>query len=120
MDFFSSYWCFRRLFYYSSSNLNLLFSSLLFLLRFEIETEHEIFEEVLYGDLDFSSDPWPNISESAKDLVRKMLVRNPRKRITAHEVLCKLFLFFLFPPLRIYLRIIMIVIVWQAPSQQMA
>lgn len=46
------------------------------------------------GDLDFSSDPWPNVSESAKDLVRKMLVRDPRKRITAHEVLCKLFSFF--------------------------
>ncbi|KAJ1392758.1 Serine/threonine-protein kinase, active site [Sesbania bispinosa] len=52
------------------------------------ESEQEIFEEVLYGDLDFSSDPWPNISGSAKDLVRKMLVRDPRKRLTAHEVLC--------------------------------
>lgn len=54
-----------------------------------IESEKEIFEEVLHGDLDFSSDPWPTISESAKDLVRKMLVRDPRNRITAHEVLCK-------------------------------
>ncbi|KAI3822675.1 hypothetical protein L1987_10270 [Smallanthus sonchifolius] len=52
------------------------------------ESENEIFEEVLRGKLNFSSDPWPSISESAKDLVRKMLVRNPRKRITAHEVLC--------------------------------
>ncbi|KAL2545755.1 Calcium-dependent protein kinase 2 [Forsythia ovata] len=52
------------------------------------ESEQEIFEEVLYGDLDFSSDPWPKISESAKDLVKKMLVRDPRKRLTAHEVLC--------------------------------
>ncbi|QCD98136.1 calcium-dependent protein kinase [Vigna unguiculata] len=51
------------------------------------ECEQEIFEEVLHGDLDFTSDPWPNISESARDLVRKMLVRDPRKRITAHEVL---------------------------------
>uniref|UniRef100_A0A2N9H6M4 non-specific serine/threonine protein kinase n=1 Tax=Fagus sylvatica TaxID=28930 RepID=A0A2N9H6M4_FAGSY len=55
---------------------------------FWAETEQEIFDEVLHGDLDFSSDPWPNISESAIDLVRKMLVRDPRKRITAHEVLC--------------------------------
>ncbi|KAF5473969.1 hypothetical protein F2P56_005915 [Juglans regia] len=55
---------------------------------FWAETEKEIFEEVLHGDLNFSSDPWPNISESAKDLVRKMLVRDPRKRITAHEILC--------------------------------
>ncbi|KAB1222533.1 Calcium-dependent protein kinase 2 [Morella rubra] len=55
---------------------------------FWAETEQEIFEEVLHGELDFSSDPWPHISESAKDLVRKMLVRDPRRRITAHEVLC--------------------------------
>ncbi|GLT88409.1 hypothetical protein SLE2022_064360 [Rubroshorea leprosula] len=52
------------------------------------ETEQEIFDEVLRGQLDFKSDPWPKISESAKDLVRKMLVRDPRKRISAHEVLC--------------------------------
>ncbi|XP_062112366.1 calcium-dependent protein kinase 26 isoform X2 [Humulus lupulus] len=52
------------------------------------ETEHEIFEEVLHGDLDFSSDPWPSISESAKDLIKRMLVRDPKKRLTAHEVLC--------------------------------
>ncbi|KAK7396788.1 hypothetical protein VNO78_17947 [Psophocarpus tetragonolobus] len=51
------------------------------------ESEKEIFRDVLHGDLDLSSDPWPNISESAKDLVRKMLDRDPRKRITAHEVL---------------------------------
>nr|UXX22572.1 calmodulin-domain protein kinase 8 [Hevea brasiliensis] len=55
---------------------------------FWAETEQGIFEEVLHGELDFTSDPWPNISEGAKDLVRRMLVRDPRKRITAHEVLC--------------------------------
>ncbi|CAA3017090.1 calcium-dependent protein kinase 1-like isoform X2 [Olea europaea var. sylvestris] len=52
------------------------------------ESEQEIFEDVLYGDLDFSSDPWPKISESARDLVKKILVRDPRKRLTAHEILC--------------------------------
>ncbi|XP_076953791.1 calcium-dependent protein kinase 26-like isoform X2 [Bidens hawaiensis] len=52
------------------------------------ESENEIFEEVLRGKLEFSSYPWPSISESAKDLVRQMLIRNPRKRITAHGVLC--------------------------------
>ncbi|KAH7300250.1 hypothetical protein KP509_24G053300 [Ceratopteris richardii] len=55
---------------------------------FWAETEHQIFEQVLKGDLDFESDPWPVISESAKDLIRKMLVRNPQKRYTAHQVLC--------------------------------
>ncbi|CAH9122042.1 unnamed protein product [Cuscuta epithymum] len=55
---------------------------------FWAETEKEIFQEVLHGELDFISDPWPSISEGAKDLVRKMLIRDPRKRLTAHEVLC--------------------------------
>ncbi|CAD5175576.1 calcium-dependent protein kinase 10-like [Musa acuminata AAA Group] len=55
---------------------------------FWAETEQGIFEEVLHGTLDFQSDPWPSISESAKDLVRRMLVRDPRRRMTAHEVLC--------------------------------
>ncbi|CAH9068347.1 unnamed protein product [Cuscuta europaea] len=52
------------------------------------ETEQEIFEEVLHADIDFKSEPWPHISDSAKDLVTKMLVRDPKKRLSAHEVLC--------------------------------
>ncbi|XP_021901192.1 calcium-dependent protein kinase 1-like [Carica papaya] len=55
---------------------------------FWAETEQGIFEQVLHGDLDFDSDPWPAISDSAKDLVRRMLVRDPRMRLTAHQVLC--------------------------------
>jgi calcium-dependent protein kinase len=39
--------------------------------------------------LDFESEPWPSISDSAKDLVRNMLTRDPKKRFSAHEVLCK-------------------------------
>lgn len=60
------------------------------------ESEQGIFEQVLNGELDFSSDPWPSISESAKDLVRKMLVRDPRQRLSAHEVLCEYFLWNIF------------------------
>ncbi|KAJ9559118.1 hypothetical protein OSB04_013732 [Centaurea solstitialis] len=55
---------------------------------FWADAEEDIFEEVLHGKLDFDVEPWPDISESAKDLIRKMLVRDPKKRITAHEVLC--------------------------------
>uniref|UniRef100_A0A803NUF9 non-specific serine/threonine protein kinase n=1 Tax=Cannabis sativa TaxID=3483 RepID=A0A803NUF9_CANSA len=55
---------------------------------FWAESEQGIFEEVLHGDLDFSTEPWPSISEGAKDLVRKMLIRDPRRRISAHDVLC--------------------------------
>uniref|UniRef100_A0A5B7B5X0 non-specific serine/threonine protein kinase n=1 Tax=Davidia involucrata TaxID=16924 RepID=A0A5B7B5X0_DAVIN len=52
------------------------------------ETEQGIFEQVLKGELDFVSEPWPTISDSAKDLVKSMLVRDPKKRLTAHQVLC--------------------------------
>lgn len=52
-----------------------------------LETEKTIFEAVLEGNLDLESSPWPTISESAKDLIRKMLARDPKKRITAAEAL---------------------------------
>ncbi|CAJ1967313.1 unnamed protein product [Sphenostylis stenocarpa] len=51
------------------------------------ESEQEIFDSILHFELDFKSDPWPSISASAKDLVKKMLVRDPSKRITAFDVL---------------------------------
>ncbi|KAG0471485.1 hypothetical protein HPP92_016031 [Vanilla planifolia] len=52
------------------------------------ETEQGIFDQVLNGELDFSSEPWPGISECAKDLIRGMLDRDVEKRLSAHEVLC--------------------------------
>ncbi|XP_009790348.1 calcium-dependent protein kinase 4 isoform X2 [Nicotiana tabacum] len=55
---------------------------------FWAETQQGIFDAVLKGHIDFDSDPWPLISESAKDLIRKMLCMQPSERLTAHEVLC--------------------------------
>ncbi|KAK6120847.1 hypothetical protein DH2020_045412 [Rehmannia glutinosa] len=55
---------------------------------FWAETQQGIFDAVLKGNIDFDSDPWPLISESAKDLIRKMLCMRPSERLTAHEVLC--------------------------------
>ncbi|CAM6030598.1 unnamed protein product, partial [Sphagnum balticum] len=55
---------------------------------FWAETEQGIFEQVLRSELDFVSDPWPRISESAKDLLRKMLNPNVAKRLKSHQVLC--------------------------------
>ncbi|OMO59553.1 hypothetical protein CCACVL1_24761 [Corchorus capsularis] len=52
------------------------------------ETESGIFRQILHGKVDFVSEPWPSISNSAKDLIQKMLERDPRQRIHAHEVLC--------------------------------
>ncbi|AET00192.1 putative protein kinase CAMK-CDPK family [Medicago truncatula] len=54
---------------------------------FWAESENGIFNAILRGHVDFSSDPWPSISPSAKDLVRKMLNSDPKQRITAYEVL---------------------------------
>lgn len=54
---------------------------------FWAETERGIFDAILEGVIDFESQPWPSISDSAKDLVRKMLTQDPRKRITSAEVL---------------------------------
>ncbi|GAV81807.1 Pkinase domain-containing protein/EF_hand_5 domain-containing protein [Cephalotus follicularis] len=55
---------------------------------FWAETQQGIFDAVLKGHIDFDSDPWPLISDSAKDLIRKMLSSRPSDRLTAHEVLC--------------------------------
>ncbi|KAJ8446841.1 hypothetical protein Cgig2_016151 [Carnegiea gigantea] len=54
---------------------------------FWAETEHGIFNAILRGHVDFSSDPWPSISSQAKDLVRKMLNTDPKQRLTAYQVL---------------------------------
>lgn len=53
------------------------------------ENEDGIFEAVLHGHIDFSSDPWPSISNGAKDLVKKMLRQDPKERLTAAEILSK-------------------------------
>jgi serine/threonine protein kinase len=39
------------------------------------ETEQQIFDSVLKGRLDLTSDPWPRISSDAKDCVRQMLTQ---------------------------------------------
>ncbi|KAI3800284.1 hypothetical protein L1987_28371 [Smallanthus sonchifolius] len=54
---------------------------------FWAETEKGIFDAILEGEIDFESQPWPSISRSAKDLVRKMLTLDPRKRITSTQIL---------------------------------
>nr|GEY12821.1 hypothetical protein [Tanacetum cinerariifolium] len=51
------------------------------------ETENDMFKEILLGELYFFFDLWPVISESAKDLIKKMLIRDKCRRITANEVL---------------------------------
>jgi len=51
------------------------------------ETENQIFDSVLRGELDFKTDPWPQISQAAKDCVTQMLVSNPNQRASADTIL---------------------------------
>ena len=43
--------------------------------------------EIRRGSLDLESKPWPCVSENAKDLVKKMLTKDPNSRISASNVL---------------------------------
>ncbi|AAF27092.1 calcium-dependent protein kinase 1 [Arabidopsis thaliana] len=54
---------------------------------FWAETEQGVALAILRGVLDFKRDPWPQISESAKSLVKQMLDPDPTKRLTAQQVL---------------------------------
>ncbi|XP_076887805.1 calcium-dependent protein kinase 28-like [Bidens hawaiensis] len=51
------------------------------------KTENGIFKEVLRNKPDFKRKPWPTISQSAKDFVKKLLVKDPRSRLTAAQAL---------------------------------
>ncbi|KAI3464780.1 hypothetical protein Pfo_021443 [Paulownia fortunei] len=54
---------------------------------FWAESEKGIFEEILAGHVDLQTSPWPSISNGAKDLIKRMLTMDPKKRITAAEAL---------------------------------
>ncbi|KAG8082983.1 hypothetical protein GUJ93_ZPchr0014g46868 [Zizania palustris] len=52
------------------------------------DTRKGIFDAILKGVVNFDGDPWPVISDSAKDLITRMLNPRPKERLTAHAVLC--------------------------------
>ncbi|KAJ6821261.1 calcium-dependent protein kinase 29 [Iris pallida] len=54
---------------------------------FWAETDEGIAEAILHSEIDFEREPWPKVSKNAKDLVYRMLDRNPKTRLTAQEVL---------------------------------
>ncbi|KAJ6821853.1 calcium-dependent protein kinase 19 [Iris pallida] len=51
------------------------------------KTKSRIFESVRSAELQFLSDPWDGVSQSAKELVTGMLCRDPAQRLTAKQVL---------------------------------
>ncbi|KAI3682382.1 hypothetical protein L1987_82324 [Smallanthus sonchifolius] len=54
---------------------------------FWAETEQGVAQAIIRSVVDFKRDPWPKVSDSAKDLVKKMLNPDPKLRLTAQEVL---------------------------------
>ncbi|CAL9749810.1 unnamed protein product [Musa acuminata subsp. burmannicoides] len=54
---------------------------------FWAETDEGIAKAIIRSVIDFEREPWPKISENAKDLVRCMLDPNPHTRFTAQKVL---------------------------------
>ncbi|KAL9245770.1 hypothetical protein vseg_019384 [Gypsophila vaccaria] len=51
-------------------------------------TESGIFRAVLKADPSFTEPPWPSLSAEAIDFVKRMLNKDPRKRVTAAQALC--------------------------------
>ncbi|KAM6555960.1 hypothetical protein CsatB_002979 [Cannabis sativa] len=51
------------------------------------KTKSRIFDAVRVADLRFPSNPWDHISESATDLIKRMLCTDPCQRLSAQQVL---------------------------------
>uniref|UniRef100_A0A8C6G1W7 non-specific serine/threonine protein kinase n=1 Tax=Moschus moschiferus TaxID=68415 RepID=A0A8C6G1W7_MOSMO len=49
--------------------------------------QEELFNIIQLGRFEFLAPYWDNISDAAKDLVNRLLVVDPKKRYTAHQVL---------------------------------
>ncbi|MED6160361.1 CDPK- kinase 5 [Stylosanthes scabra] len=54
---------------------------------FWARTESGIFRAVLKADPSFEEPPWPSLSDDAKDFVKRLLNKDPRKRMTAAQAL---------------------------------
>ncbi|CAN6335836.1 unnamed protein product [Urochloa humidicola] len=54
---------------------------------FWAETDEGIAQAIIRSNIDFEREPWPKVSENAKDLVRKMLDPSAYSRLTAQQVL---------------------------------
>jgi len=54
---------------------------------FWAETDEGIAHAIIRSRIDFEREPWPRVSDNAKDLVRKMLENDPYARLTAQQVL---------------------------------
>lgn len=75
--------------YAASLEVGFFCTPLFYIIPFGAETEQGVALAILRGVIDFKREPWPQISENAKSLVRQMLDPDPIKRLTAKQVLGK-------------------------------
>ncbi|CAD8150298.1 unnamed protein product [Paramecium pentaurelia] len=54
---------------------------------FNGQSQQELYERIQAGVYTFNDSEWKEVSEDAKDLIKKMLVIDPEKRISAHDAL---------------------------------
>ncbi|XP_016469604.1 CDPK-related kinase 5 isoform X2 [Nicotiana tabacum] len=55
---------------------------------FWARTESGIFRAVLKADPTYDEAPWPTLTSEAKDFVKRLLNKDPRKRMSAAQALC--------------------------------
>ncbi|XP_051115241.1 CDPK-related kinase 5-like [Andrographis paniculata] len=55
---------------------------------FWARTESGIFRSVVKAEPSFEEQPWPSLSPEAKDFVKRLLNKDPRKRMTAAQAMC--------------------------------
>lgn len=65
----------------------ILYTLLCGLPPFNEEQNSELFEKIKTADYCFPSPEWDHVSDLAKDLIAKLLVTDPDKRLTADEIL---------------------------------
>lgn len=56
---------------------------------FWARTESGIFKSVLKSDPTFDEAPWPSVSEEAKDFVKRLLIKDRHRRMTAVQALSR-------------------------------
>lgn len=56
---------------------------------FWARTESGIFRAVVKAEPTYEEQPWPTLSLEAKDFVKRLLNKDPRKRMSAAQAMCK-------------------------------
>lgn len=56
-------------------------------LPFMGRSQRELFKAIVVGKFDFPREDWKDVSETAKDLIRGLLVTDPAKRMTASKAM---------------------------------